>query len=128
MAFRMLQSLQRAMPILLRHLDGYIDLAEQDWSAAKLLAKERLRNWVALLVSSIIAVAAVFVFVIAAAWDTEYRLLTIGSMAGVSAIVAVSAALRLKRNRNERAFDALRREWEQDRALVNRLLSENRSA
>jgi uncharacterized membrane protein YqjE len=128
MDFRMLQAIQRAIPILLRHLDGYIELAEQDWSAAKVLAKERAQTWVILLASSIFAVVATFVFIVALTWDTEYRLLTIGGLAGLAVAIAVGAAIRLKRRPADRAFATIRREWERDRAIVRRLLTESQSA
>jgi uncharacterized membrane protein YqjE len=127
MDFRMLQAIQRAIPILLRHLDGYIELAEQDWSAAKVLAKERAQTWVVLLASSVFAVVATFVFVIALTWDTEYRLLATGGLAGVAIAIAIGAAVRLKRRPAERAFATIRREWERDRAIVRRLLTESQS-
>jgi len=124
MDFRMLQALQRAVPILLRHLDGYIELAEQDWAAAKITARERLQTWAVLLVGSLFALFSLYVFVIALTWDTPYRLLAIGILAAISAALVVGAAMRLKR-RDDHAFSAVRREWERDRAVVQRLLSEN---
>ena len=128
MDFRMLQAIQRAIPVLLRHLDGYIELSEQDWAAAKVLAQKRAQTWVALLVSSLFALAAAFVFVIALTWDTQYRLVTIAVLAGLSAAVAIGAALRLKRRSADRAFATIRREWERDRAIVRRLLTDSQSA
>lgn len=124
--FRMLQTIQRAIPVFFRHLDGYVELAEEDWAATKLLARDRLKSWLVLLVSSLFAIAAVFIFVIALSWDTDYRLLAIGGLVLLSAGVAIAAALRLQRRRNERAFGAVRREWARDRAMVQRLLSESR--
>ena len=128
MDFRMLQAMQRAIPILLRHLDGYIELAEQDWSAAKLLAKDRAQTWVTLLASCTFAVVATFVFIVALTWDTQYRLVAIGGLAGLSVAIALGAALRLRRRPADRAFATIRREWERDRAIVRRLLTESESA
>jgi uncharacterized membrane protein YqjE len=127
MDIRMLLAIHKVIPILLRHLEGYVELAEQDWTATKILAKQRVQIWAALLVSSLFALATAFVFVIALAWDTEYRLVTIGALAGLSAAFAIGAALRLRRRLNDRAFAAIRREWARDRAVVHRLLAEDRS-
>lgn len=124
MDLRMLQALQRAVPILLRHLDGYIELAEQDWAVAKVTAKQRLRTGAVLLTSALFTLLSVYVLIIAVAWDTPYRLPTIGGLAMLSLAVSIGAGMRFKRRRED-AFSSVRREWERDRAVVHRLLTDS---
>lgn len=120
----MLKSLQSAVPILLRHLDGYIELAEQDWAAAKISLRERLQLTAVAMVGAVFSLLAICLFVVAATWDTDYRLLAIGLMTCLFIATTVSAIVKLGKKK-EAAFDRLRREWEQDRDVVQRLLSES---
>jgi uncharacterized membrane protein YqjE len=127
MDLRILTALQKSLPILLRHLDGYIELAERDWAAAKLSVKGRMQTWAVLIFAIFFALGAAFMFVVGATWDGDYRLLAIGLLCGVCVAVAVGAAARLKRQRTDDAFAAVRREWERDREVVQRLLAESHS-
>jgi uncharacterized membrane protein YqjE len=118
--------LPKAAPALLRHLGAYVDLASLD------LARTQREFSAQLLASVVMGVGAVFavlmgcLLVIAVTWDTPYRVSAIAWMAGGFLLVAVVAALyRAKAVRDRSAlFASVRREWQQDRLLLERLLSD----
>jgi uncharacterized membrane protein YqjE len=122
----MLWSLPKAAPALLRHVAAYIDLASLD------LARAYRETAAELLASAIIAIGGLFaVFmaclaVVAYTWDTPYRVSAIAWMGGGFACVAIAAAVY--RSRIVRAkspfMDSVNREWQQDRVLLERILSE----
>lgn len=118
----MLESLQRAIPIVLRHLDSYVELAERDLSAAKSVAAARIKALLLLSVSTVFAVLFACLLVIALTWDGEYRALSIGIMAGVFAAIAAASGAYFAKKR-AKPFASLQREWREDRALVHSLLS-----
>ena len=118
-----LLSLQRAAPVLLRHLSAYAELAGQDLAASKAEFAARARSVVILVVSGILALVMLCACVIAATWDTEYRLAGVASLAGLFVMIACAAAMHLARAPARRRFAAVRREWKQDRALIEQLIS-----
>jgi uncharacterized membrane protein YqjE len=121
----MLWSLPKAAPALLRHVAAYIDLASLD------LARAYRETAAEFLASAIIAIGGLFaVFmgclaVVAYTWDTPHRLSAIGWMGGGFLAVALLAAAY--RSRIVRAksplMDSVRREWQEDRVLLERILS-----
>ena len=123
---RLLWSLPKAAPALLRHFAAYVDLASLDLAkASRELAAE-------LLVSAVMAICGLFAVlmgclaVIAYTWDTPYRLAAIGVMGGVFLIAAIAAAIyraSLVRAKS-RILASVRREWQEDRVLLERILSE----
>lgn len=118
----MLESAKRAIPIVLRHLDSYVELVEQDLSAAKAVAVSRVKALLLLSVSTVFAVLFACLLIVALTWDSEYRALAIGIIAGVFALVAAASATYFAKKRAE-PFASLKREWREDRALVKSLLS-----
>jgi len=122
---RMLWSLPKAAPALLRHLAAYIDLAGLD------LARAYRETAAELLVLSIIVIGGLFaVFmgclaVVAYTWDTPHRMSAIAWMGGGFAGVALVAAAYLSRLVRTKSplMDAVRREWKEDRVLLERILS-----
>jgi uncharacterized membrane protein YqjE len=122
MDLRMLESLKRAIPIVLRHLDSYVELVEQDLSAAKSVAASRVKALMLLSVSAVFAVLFACLLIVALTWDSQYRVLTIGIMAGVFALVAVASGTYFAKKRAE-PFASLKREWREDRALVKSILA-----
>ena len=123
---RLLWLLPKAAPALLRHLVGYIDLVSLDLGRAQ-------REWVAeLVISAILAICALFALlmgclaVVAYTWDTPYRMTAIAWMGGGFLIATVvAAAYRIKAVRAKSEFlGSVRREWHADRALLERILSE----
>jgi uncharacterized membrane protein YqjE len=122
---RLLWLLPKAAPALLRHLAAYIDLASLD------LARAYRETTAELLASAIIVIGGLFaVFmgclaVVAYTWDTPHRLAAILWMGGGFAAIAIAAAAY--RSRIVRAKSPLmasvRREWQEDRVLLERILS-----
>lgn len=122
---RLLWLLPKAAPALLRHLAGYIDLASLD------LARAKRETAAELLTSAIIALCGLFAFfmgclaVVAYTWDTPHRVGAIAWMGGAFLVIAVVAALyRASAARTKSQLLALvRREWQEDRVILERLLS-----
>jgi uncharacterized membrane protein YqjE len=122
---RLLWTLPKAAPALLRHLVAYVDLASLDLARAQREISSQF------LASAIVAVCGLFAIflgclaVVAYTWDTPYRLTAIAWMAGGFLAVAVGAAVyRYNVVRAKSEFLAsVRREWQQDRVLLENILS-----
>jgi uncharacterized membrane protein YqjE len=124
---RLLWSLPKAAPALLRHLAGYAELAGQDLEQSQ-------RNFSArLLAGAIVGLCLFFVLlcvcllVIALTWDTPYRVAAIGWMGGFFVLAAVFALLYRSQivGRQAPFLDTVRREWHEDRILLEHILSAN---
>ena len=121
----MLWSLPKAGPALLRHLAAYVELASLD------LARTQREITTELLAFAVVAICALFaVFmgclaVVACTWDTPHRMAAIAWMGGGFVVVAIAAAAyRANAARAKSPFLAtVRREWEQDRVLLEHILS-----
>jgi uncharacterized membrane protein YqjE len=121
----LLWSLPKAAPALLRHLAAYIDLASLD------LARAYRETTAELLASAIIVVGGLFaVFmgclaVVAYTWDTPHRMTAIAWMGGGFAGIAIAAAAYLSRIVRAKSplMASVRREWQEDRMLLERILS-----
>ena len=123
---RILWSLPKALPALLRHLEAYVELAADD------LARERrdlAENFVALAViaaglffSALMGCAAV----VALTWETPHRLAAILGMGGFFLGIAAAAMLfRSRKAREQPPFLAsVREEWREDRVILERILSD----
>lgn len=122
MDFRAIGMLQKAVPIILRHLDAYVELAEGDWRTAKQNAVHSMRLLAVMVGSGFFALLLCCGVVVALTWDGPYRVAAIASMAGLFAVaLTVSGILYAKRERE--IFPSVRREWSRDRELVQELLS-----
>ncbi len=122
---RLLWSLPKAAPALLRHFAAYLDLVSLDLARA---CREFAAEFVA---SAIMAVCGLFALlmgclvVVACTWDTSYRVAAVAWMAGAFLLAAIAAAIyriSLVRSRS-RMLDSVRRQWHEDRALLERILS-----
>jgi uncharacterized membrane protein YqjE len=122
MDLRTLQSLQQAIPVLLRHLGAYLELAEQDMAATKAEAVARLRLIIVFSVGAFFTILMSCILVIALTWDTENRVFAILFMGCVFTALTAVSGLYIAQLRPAKPFGAVRREWRQDRELVNRLL------
>jgi uncharacterized membrane protein YqjE len=122
---RMLWSLPKAAPVLLRHLAAYVELAALD------LAKAQREITAQLLASAIVAIGVFFALmmgclaVVAATWNTPYRLTAIAWMGGAFVVLAVGAATYKARIARVQTpiLDSVRREWHADRMILERILS-----
>jgi uncharacterized membrane protein YqjE len=123
----MLWSLPKAGPALLRHLAAYVELASLD------LARTQREITTELLAFAVVAICGLFaVFmgclaVVACTWNTPHRVAAIAWMGGGFVVVAIAAAVyRANAARAKSQFlGTVRREWEQDRVLLERILSSN---
>ncbi|MFO1465317.1 MAG: phage holin family protein [Steroidobacteraceae bacterium] len=117
-------TLPQALPILLRHLLAYAELAEEDLLKFQQRATRRLIALVVALLGAVFTLLMICVAVIAAAWDTPYRMWVILSMLAVFALITLAGlVMSLSRGKSEETLLAhVAREWRQDRALLERLL------
>ena len=122
---RLLWSLPKAAPALLRHLVAYADLASLD------LARSQREIAGELLAYAVVGICAIFALlmgclaVVAYTWDTPYRMSAIAWLGGGFVLAAVLAAVyrsRAARSRSE-FLASVRQEWQQDRVLLERILS-----
>jgi uncharacterized membrane protein YqjE len=122
---RLLWSLPKAAPALLRHLAAYADLAGLE------LARAGREITAQIVASAIVGICALFAVglsclaVIARTWDTPHRVAAIAWMAGGFLGLAIAAAVYLVRAARSRSqfLASVRREWLEDRVLLERLLS-----
>jgi uncharacterized membrane protein YqjE len=122
---RLLWSLPKAAPALLRHLAAYVDLASLD------LARTRREIGAEFLATAVAAVCGLFAVllgclaVVACTWDTPHRVTAIVWMGGgflglaIAAVVYRANAVRAK----SEFLGSVRRAWEEDRVLLERILS-----
>jgi uncharacterized membrane protein YqjE len=121
----MLWSLPKAAPALLRHLAAYVDLASLD------VARTCREITAEFLASAILAVCSLFVLlmgclaVVALTWDTPYRVTAIAWMGGGFLVLAIGAAVYRGSVVRARSpfLDSVRQEWQEDRVLLERILS-----
>jgi len=109
----------------MRHIGAYVELVGLDLARAQ---REITAEVVALAIAAICLLFAVFMAclgVVAYTWDTAYRVAAIAWMGGgflVIAIVAVIYRSSLSRGR-ALLFTDVRREWQEDRVILERILS-----
>ena len=122
---RLLWLLPRAAPALLRHLAAYADLASLDLARAR---REIAAEFLGAAVAAIGCLFAVFMgclAVVAYTWDTPHRVSAIAWMGGGFLGVAIAAAAyraNAARTKSE-LLASVRREWQEDRVLLERILS-----
>jgi len=122
---RLLWSLPKAVPALLRHFMAYVELAGEDLERNQRNLAARLLATAILLVCIFFVVLSGCLLVIALTWDTPHRVTAVLWMGSVFLMVAVIAALYRSQvvGTHPRLLENVRREWEQDRVIVDRLLS-----
>jgi uncharacterized membrane protein YqjE len=122
---RLLWSLAKAAPALLRHVLAYVELAVQDLDQLQ-------RDFGARLLAAVIVGICVFfllmtgcLLVVAMTWDTPHRVSAIIWMGVTFLVVAVIAvAYRFQVVKSQARFLAtVRREWAEDRVILDRILS-----
>lgn len=123
---RLLWLLPRAAPALLRHIAAYVDLASLDLTRA---SREFAADFVASAIAAICGLFAVLMgclAVVALTWDTPYRLTAIAWMGGGFLAVAIAAGAyrsSLARKKSQ-MLECVRRQWREDRVLLERILSD----
>jgi len=122
---RLLWSLPKAAPALLRHVLAYVELAVQDLDQLQ-------RDFGARLLAAVIVAICVFfllltgcLLVVAMTWDTPHRVSAIVWMGVAFLTVGVIAvAYRFRVLSSQQPFLAtVRREWREDRVILDHILS-----
>jgi uncharacterized membrane protein YqjE len=122
---RLLWSLPKAAPALLRHVLAYAELTGQD-------LEQMQRDFGArLLVGVIVGICVFFLMltgcllVLAMTWDTPHRVSAIVWMGvGYLVVAVIATAYRFQVVSKQAPFLAtVRREWAEDRVILDRILS-----
>jgi uncharacterized membrane protein YqjE len=123
---RVLWSLPKAAPALLRHIGAYVELAAYDLERAKREAVGGIIASVIVGVGLLFAVLMGCAVVIAITWDTPNRVAAIAWMGGgFLAIAAVALIYKSRSAAGEAPFlDSVRREWKQDSVILERILAD----
>ena len=117
--------LSKTAPALLRHFLAYLELAGLDLARTQRELTAEIIALVIFAVSVLFAVIFGCLLVVAYTWDTPHRVAAIAWMGGGFLIVAAAAIiyrLRAARTRTP-LFAEVRREWQEDRVILERLLS-----
>jgi len=124
---RLLWSLPKAAPVILRHLVGYAELVASDLEETRRGIGTRLVAALLLGLSLFFLLATICLGVVALTWDTPYRVAAIGCMGGVFLACAVIAGLyRSKAVGAKTPFlGTVRREWAEDRVMLEKILSDH---
>ena len=123
-------SLSRLVPVALRHLDAYKDIAEKDAQDAITALAGRVTVAMIATGAGMLAVSMLCASIIAATWDGPYRIWAPAALAALFALGAVLARRELVRRRagNATLFPRLRRELRADREVLERSVSPGLSA
>ncbi|MDP9012804.1 MAG: phage holin family protein [Pseudomonadota bacterium] len=122
---RLLWLLPKVAPLLLRHIMAYVDLAGQELEQTQREFGARIIAAAVLGVCVFFLILSGCLLVLAMTWDTPYRVVAVGWMAGVFLLAAIIAAVygRQVAKRQAPFFGTVRREWQEDRAILERLLA-----
>jgi uncharacterized membrane protein YqjE len=123
---RVLWSLPKAAPALMRHLGAYIELAAYDLEQAKRDAVSDIIACIAIGVALLFAILMGCAAIIAMTWDTPQRLPAIAWMGGGFLALAIIAMIyRSKTGAGQAPFlDSVRREWKEDSVILERILAD----
>jgi len=109
----------------MRHIGAYIDLAGLELARAQRDMTAQVVMWAIVAVCGLFAVFMACLGVIAYTWDTAYRVAAIAWMCGGFLVISIGALIygfRLARQRSA-LFTDVRREWQEDRVILERVLS-----
>jgi uncharacterized membrane protein YqjE len=122
---RLLWSLPKAVPALLRHFMAYVELAGEDLERFQGDLAARLFATAVLFVCVVFVVLSGCLLLVALTWDTPHRVTAILWMGGGFLAIAVIAGLYRSQviGPRGRLLENVRREWEEDRILAERLMS-----
>ena len=122
---RLLWSLPKAAPALLRHMAAYVELMAQDLEQTQRDLGARLFAAAIVGLSLFFVILCACLLVVAMTWDTTHRLSAIAWMGGGFLAAAIlAAAYRSRMVSAQAAFlGTVRREWQGDRLILERILS-----
>ncbi len=122
---RLLWSLPKAAPAILRHMAAYVELAAEDLERTQVELGARLVAGAIMGLCIFFAVLSACLVVLALTWDTPSRVTAIACMGGVFVVAAIIAALYRSKliGAQARFLATVRREWNEDRVILERILS-----
>jgi uncharacterized membrane protein YqjE len=109
----------------MRHVGAYFELISLDLARAQRELTEQIIASAVLAICILFALLMLCLGVIAYTWDTDYRVAAIAWMGGAFVVIAIFMAVyraRAARARTPLLAD-VKREWAQDRVILERLLS-----
>jgi uncharacterized membrane protein YqjE len=123
---RLLWSLPRAVPAILRHLAGYAELLGQDLERAQQDLTARLAAAVVVGICLFFVLLSGCFLVLALTWDTPHRVAAILWMGGSVCLAEVIAALYRSNviSAQPEFLGTVRKEWSEDRVLLEKILSD----
>jgi len=126
---RLLWSLPKAAPAILRHMAAYAELAGQDLEAGQRDLGARILAATLVVVCVFFVIFSACLLLVALTWDTPYRVPAIAWMGGGFLVMAVLAALYRSRvvGGQSQFLGTVRREWTEDRIILEKILSEQDS-
>jgi uncharacterized membrane protein YqjE len=119
-----LTSFSRLVPLVLRHLDAYTEIAERDaQDALSALARRAVLAMIAF-ATALVSVLMACIGIIAVSWEGPHRGLVPVALAAVFAAVAAWTWFAARRHRagNPTLLAGVRAEIAKDRALLERAL------
>jgi len=117
--------LARLVPALLRHLEGYAEIAGEDARDAAAIVARRLLALLLGVAAAFIALLMFCAWLLALTWDGPWRLWTAAGLALAFAAAAAGLAIPTLRRHSKtdaRFFSRVRHEWDRDRELIDRAL------
>ena len=122
---RLLWSLPKAAPALLRHVLAYAELTGQDLEQMQRDFGARLLVGVIVGICVFFLILTACLLVVAMTWDTPHRVSAIVWMGvGFLVVAVIAAAYRFQVLSKQAPFLAtVRREWAEDRVILERILS-----
>jgi uncharacterized membrane protein YqjE len=117
-------TLSRLLPLVLRHLDAYGEIAGDDTREALARVVAGLVLASAALAFGVIALLMACAWLIVVAWEEPWRAWVPAALAGLFAALAAGCYVSIGHRRSAAPdlFPRLRREWRRDRQLVERAL------
>ena len=120
-----LKSFSRLVPLVLRHLDAYTEIAERDAQDALSALARRTVLAMTAFAAALISVLMACIGIIAVSWEGPHRVLVPVELAAVFAAVAAWIWFAARRHRagNSTLLGGVRAEIAKDRALLERALA-----
>ena len=124
---RLLWSLPKLAPVLLRHIAAYVDLAANDFARRQRATRGHDLGLGHRRGMPCVRAAVGVHGGRRATWDTAYRVAAIAWMGGVFVLVACIALIYRARIAREAAspfLASVRQAWREDRVIIDRILAE----
>lgn len=114
------------VPVVLRHLRAYAEVAGEDARDAAAVVARRLLALLLAAAGALIALLMLCAWLLALTWDGPWRAWTAAGLALAFAAGSASLAIPMLRRRTSqgtRFFSRVRNEWNRDRDLIERALN-----